>query len=122
MGMVAGMTTYVLDRSGFDFAQLPVVGAFWDTSKEDADETLSISAQQYFCHFFSKRTRRKAFNNRDSVDEEGVASPQYIETAMRVLGAWDVVMGGVLLSSMYMPHVQPLRLWLGGSLLLGFPT
>ena len=56
------------------------------------------------------------------MDEEGVSSPQYIETAMRVLGAWDVVMGGVLLSSMYMPHVQPLRLWLGGSLLLVFPT
>ena len=31
-------------------------------------------------------------------------------------------MGGVLLESMYLPLDQPLRLWLGGAIALGFPV
>ena len=50
--MVAGMTTYVLDRSGFDFAQLPVVGAFWDTSKEGILNTVQCSSE-----FFHKKKK-----------------------------------------------------------------
>merc|ERR1712032_1442490 len=45
-----------------------------------------------------------------------------VPVAMGVIGAMDVIMGGILLQSMYLPVDQPLKSWLFGSLMLSYPT
>ncbi|CAD7965264.1 unnamed protein product [Amoebophrya sp. A25] len=114
--VIAGVGTLLLERSGFDLSQLPLVGGFIGDSTGDGDEEAPLTAR-YFCCF----GRRRKTKIKD--DEEPVSGiSNCVPTALRALTAIDIIMGGILLESMYLPIDQPLRKWLAGALTLGLPT
>mmetsp|Transcript_19887 Transcript_19887/g.50147 ORF Transcript_19887/g.50147 Transcript_19887/m.50147 type:complete len:234 (+) Transcript_19887:663-1364(+) len=129
--VVAGVGTILLERSGFDLSRIPLVGGFLGDPIAEGDDDAELTAR-YFCCFGRRRKAgavlgeygKSRLAGKGLVDEdeaEGGAS-YAIPCIMGAMGAIDVIMGGVLLESMYLPIDQPLRLWLGGAIALGFPV
>ncbi|CAD7964551.1 unnamed protein product [Amoebophrya sp. A120] len=66
----------------------------------------------------SKNDDDDAFSSDDPPDHQ-----RWLVTGiLKGMGAVDILLGAVLLKSMYLPIDQPLKLWLAGAIALGFPT
>lgn len=112
--LIAGMGMCLMEKIGFDLSKIPVVGGFIG----DADAEESELGARYFC-CFGRRRRQKL----EGDEEEKQSGMGYIvPVAMTAIGAIDIIMGGILLESMYLPVDQPLKQWLFGGLMLSYPT
>jgi len=118
--MAAGLGSFLLNRSGFGLANLPVVSGF---VQDDVDDESELAARYICC--FGRRKRVRISSEDDATQEEGSADvglPYVIPLAVTGLGVLDLYLGGVLLHSLSLPVDQPLKEWVLGALLLGFPT
>ena len=109
---------FLFDRAGVDLTSLPLVGGFIaDGAEDDVDDDLELGVG-YFC-FLGRRRKKK---NNMIVPQTKSGIRYVIPTVMGGVFILDIFLGGVLLSSTYFIVDQPLKQWLFGALLLGFPT